>query len=213
MHKFDIICISESYLNSDTSSNDNNLNIPGYNMSRADHPSGNWCGGVCIYYKESLSIKMLNINYLQKCICFYLKIGGKLCTIISLYRSPSQSADEFDNFLNKLNLTMKSITQKNPFLTVVIGDFNARSSKWLTDDKTTQEGLKIENLFSQFPLSQVINEPTHTSQNFNSCIDLLFTNQQNLITDSGIHPSLHSNCHHQIIYGKFNLKDFLSSPV
>ena len=143
MHKFDIICISESYLNSDTSSNDNNLNIPGYNMSRADHPSGNWCGGVCTYYKESLSIKMLNINYLQKCICFYLKIGSKLCTIISLYRSPSQSADEFDNFLNKLNLTMESITQKNPFLTVVIGDFNARSSKWLTDDKTTQEGLKI----------------------------------------------------------------------
>ena len=175
MHKFDIICISESYLNSDTSSNDNNLNIPGYNMSRADHPSGNRRGGVCIYYKESLPIKMLNINYLQECICFDLKIGSKLCTIVSLYRSPSQSADEFDNFLNKLNLTMESITQKNPFLTVVIGDFNARSSKWWTDDKTTQEGLKIENLLSQFSLSQVINEPTHISQNFSSCIDLLLT--------------------------------------
>ena len=110
MHKFDIICISESYLNSDTSSNDNNLNIPGYNMSRADHPSGNRRGGVCIYYKESLPIKMLNINYLQECICFDLKIGSKLCTIVSLYRSPSQSANEFENFLNKLNLTMGSIT-------------------------------------------------------------------------------------------------------
>ena len=89
---------------------------------------------------------------------------------------------------------MESITQKNPFLTVVIGDFNAKSSKWWIDDKTTQEGLKIENLLSQFSLSQVINEPTHISQNFNSCIDLLFTNQQDLITGSGIHPSLHSNC-------------------
>ena len=108
---------------------------------------------------------------------------------------------------------MESITQKNPFLTVVIGDFNARSSKWWTDDKTTQEGLKIDNLLSPFSLSQVINEPTHISQNFNSCIDLLFTNQENLITDSGVHPSLHSNCHHQIIYGKFDLKFFLSSPV
>ena len=89
---------------------------------------------------------MLNINYLQECICFVLKLGSELCTIVSLYRSPIQSADEFNNFLNKLNLTMESITQKNPFLTVVIGDFNARSSKWWTDDKTTQEGLKIENL-------------------------------------------------------------------
>ena len=87
MHKFDIICISESYLNSDTSSNDNNLNIPGYNMCRADHPSGNRRGGVCVYYKVSLPIKMLGINYLQECICFHLKIGNKLCTIVSLYRS------------------------------------------------------------------------------------------------------------------------------
>ena len=56
MHKFDIICISESYLNSDTSSSDGNLNIPGYNMSGADHPSGNRRRGVCIYYKASLPI-------------------------------------------------------------------------------------------------------------------------------------------------------------
>ena len=89
MHKFDIIYISESYLNSDTSSNDNNLNIPGYNMSLADHPAGNRRGGVCIYYKESLAIKMLNIDYLQEYICFGLKLGSKLCTIVSLYRSPS----------------------------------------------------------------------------------------------------------------------------
>ena len=62
MHKFDISCIFESYLNSGTLSSDGNLNIPDYNMSRADHPSGNRRGGVCIYYKESLSIKLLNIN-------------------------------------------------------------------------------------------------------------------------------------------------------
>ena len=67
-------------------------------------------------------------------------------------------------------------------------------------------------MLSQFSLSQVINEPTHISQNFNSCIDLLFTNQQNLNTDSGSHSSLHSNCHHQIIYGKFNLKIFYPPP-
>ena len=181
-------------------------------MIRADHPPGNRRGGVCIYYKESLPIKMLNIYYLQECICFDLKIGNKLCTITSLYRSPSETADEFDNFLNNLNLTLESVIQRNPFLTVVIGDFNARSSKWWSHDKTTQEGIRLEKLFSQYALSQVINKPTHFSQNSNSCIDLLFTNQNNLITDSGVHPSLHSNCHHQIIYGKFNLRVFYPPP-
>ena len=74
MHKFDIICITALYLNSDTSPNDDKLNIPGYNMCRADHPSGNQRGGVCISYKESLPTKMLKINYIQECICFDLKI-------------------------------------------------------------------------------------------------------------------------------------------
>ena len=75
---------------------------------------------------------------------------------------------------------MESITQKNMFPTVVTGEVNARSSKWWRVDKTTQEGFRIEKLLSQFSLSQVINEPTHISQNFNS-VDLIFINLQNLI--------------------------------
>ena len=35
---------------------------------------------------------------------------------------------------------------------------------------------------------------------------LSFYTQPNLIVDSGTHPSLHPNCHRQIIYAKFNLK-------
>ena len=38
-----------------------------------------------------------------------------------------------------------------------------------------------------------------------SCTDLIFTDQPNLIIDSGVHPSLHSNCDHQITYYKLNL--------
>ena len=41
MHKLYIVCASESERNSDTSSSDDNLNIPSYNMSRADILSGN----------------------------------------------------------------------------------------------------------------------------------------------------------------------------
>ena len=30
---------------------------------------------------------------------------------------------------------------------------------------------------------------------------------------SDIHPSLHPNCHHQIVFAKFNLTNFLSSTL
>ena len=36
--------------------------------------------------------------------------------------------------------------------------------------------------------------------------DLIFTNQLNLVVDSGTHPSLQTNCHHQIIHCKINLQ-------
>ena len=45
-----------------------------------------------------------------------------------------------------------------------------------------------------------------TFSSSSSCINLVLTSQPNLIVDSGNHPSLHSNCNHQIIYVKFNLK-------
>ena len=43
-------------------------------------------------------------------------------------------------------------------------------------------------------------------ENSSSCIDLVFTSQPNLTVNSETHPSLHPNCHHQIIYAKFNFK-------
>ena len=97
-------------------------------------------------------------------------------------------------------------------MTILSGDFNSKHSNWCSDDRPTQEGRKIDNDTSHFLLSQIIKEPTHISQSFSSCIDLIFTNQPNLVTDSGVHPSLHSNCHHQIVYAKFNLKIIYPPP-
>ena len=38
-HKIDIVCLSETLLNSSVSIDDDNLQIPGYSSLRADHPS------------------------------------------------------------------------------------------------------------------------------------------------------------------------------
>ena len=115
MHKFDIY-LSETYLNSETLSNDENLNIPGYNLIRADHLSNTKRGGVCIYFKESLPLRLYNVSYLNECICFEIMISNKLCNFISLYRLPSQSSDEFENSFYNLDLTLEALSQKNPFL-------------------------------------------------------------------------------------------------
>ena len=59
-HKIDIICLSETYLDSTIQSDNDNLEIPGYNLVRSDHPWNNKRGGVCMYYKVSLPLRVRN---------------------------------------------------------------------------------------------------------------------------------------------------------
>ena len=58
----------------------------------------------------------------------------------------------------------------------------------------------------------MINESTHILESSSSCIDLIFTSQINLITESGVHPSLYPNFHHQIIFAKVNLEILFATP-
>ena len=160
-HKFDVICISETYLDSNTSDDDDNLKVAGYNLIRADHPSNTKRGGFCIYYKNSFAFKLLNIHYLKECMNFEISCGGKICNFISLYRSPSQSSDTFEDFTDNLELNLDKIANISPYLLVVLGDFNVKSSNWYKHDKITYEGSKIDAITSQFGLQQLIKEPTH----------------------------------------------------
>ena len=127
-HKLDVICLSETYLDSSISNDDDNLKIPGYDLFRADHSSNTERGGVCIYYRNSLPLKVINIQYLHECINFEIRIGGKLCRFVFLYRSPSQSQDDFEAFVNNFELNIDTATTHNTFLTVVLCDFNAKSN-------------------------------------------------------------------------------------
>ena len=91
VNKFDIVCLSETFLNSEILTDDENLQIPGYSIAQVDHPSNIKRGGVCIYYKTLLPLKLLDIKYLQECINLELIIGDSLCSFIILYRLPSQT--------------------------------------------------------------------------------------------------------------------------
>ena len=111
------------------------------------------------------------------------------CKLKNLYRSPSQNQEEFNRFLDNLESNLETVSFFNPFLTISIGDFNAKCASWYSKDNSTTEGSKLRLLTSQFGLNQIINEPTHITKNFSTCIDLLFTSQNNLIIKFGEHYS------------------------
>ena len=124
--KFDIIGLSETYLDASIWQ----FGGTRVHFSTCRQSNNTKRGGVCIYYLNSLPLKVLDIKFLNECINFEIIIGGKMCNFLYLYRSPSQTRDIFETFTDNVELTLDTLTNKNPFLIVVIGDFNAKTTNW-----------------------------------------------------------------------------------
>ena len=55
-HDYNIICLSETFVDSSISNDDERITIKGYNLLQADHPSNKKSEGICMYYKEHIPI-------------------------------------------------------------------------------------------------------------------------------------------------------------
>ena len=134
------------------------MEILSYNFIRKDHPSNNKRGGVCFYYKNILPFELINIRYLQECITFEMRIGRKCCKFICLYRSPSQTNDEFESILKHFELTLDKIHEDSPFMISLLDDFNAKSNNWCKNDITSHEGSMSNAVTCNYGLHQLIQE-------------------------------------------------------
>ena len=115
--------------------------------------------------------------------------NNKKVIVSVIYRSASQNNIEFDLFLSNFEKLLSDINERKPFSSVITGDFKARSSLWWSKGMNTKEGLKLFSLTCS-------NGFIHIQTSGFSCIGLIFTNQPNLSVNSGVHTSLHPNCHH-----------------
>ena len=77
--------------------------------------------------------------------------NNKKVIVSVIYRSPSQNNSEFDLFLSNFGKLLSNINERKPFLSVITGDFNARSSSWGSKDIDTTESraLTSSNGFPQ----------------------------------------------------------------
>ena len=77
-HKFDIVHLSVTCLTPSFPFNDYNLEMPKYIIARDDHQANSKRGGVYMYYKNYIPLKVLDIRFLQENIAFDLQIDDKL---------------------------------------------------------------------------------------------------------------------------------------
>ena len=177
LYNYDFICISETFFDSSILEADRNFQLNGYQPIRADHPSNTKRGGVCIYHKESLGVRLVKLSNLTQCIVCEVFLQNCKGYIGVVYRSPSQDNIEFESFLSDFDELLSKTASSNSLFAIILGDFNARSSTWWKEDKTTTEGTHLEALTSLHNFDQLISKPTHILSNSSWCNDLIFANQ------------------------------------
>ena len=102
---------------------------------------------VCIT-KTFFPVKVNNVGFLKEYLNFKLSVNGKHNSITLIYCSTSQSSEEFYTFLSNFTLLLDYNANRNSFVSIIIGDFNARSKNWCSSDKTNYEEKKLEYLTS-----------------------------------------------------------------
>ena len=95
-YKYDFICLSETYL--ETSIPDDMIEIEGYNLVHADHLNHIKQGGGCIYYKESLPVRIISLPFLNESLLLEMTYNNKKIIVSVIYRSPSQNNSECHYF-------------------------------------------------------------------------------------------------------------------
>ena len=121
-------------------------------------------GGVCLYYKENLSLWIITVSFHSQCVLCEVTIQRQKGYVIVIYWSPCQTTVEFDKFLSNFEKLFNFVKQLQPSFTIKLGDFNVRSKSWWPDDITSPEGTDIDSLTTVHGLQQLISGPTHYYQ-------------------------------------------------
>ena len=159
-----------------------NININGYSLLRVDHPNNIKRGGVCTYFKESLPlIRRSDLSNMKEFLVTEINVNNKKCFFACLYRSPSQSHEELESFRSNLDSVLSNINDQHTVCSIVIGDFNAKCSKWCTTDKDNTAGLELDSITTTAGYSQMINKPKHLINESLSFIDLIFSSNTSYV--------------------------------
>ena len=194
LSEYDIICVSETKLNEHFQTT--NLLIDSYhNPIRKDRNINNG-GGLLIYIKN-------NIFYRHRPDLESADVENIWVEIRSLknkylighfYRPPNATVDFWDKF----DSTIEKASEENLDL-IILGDLNH-------DILKTNSNSPLLRILSKYNLQNMINEPTRVTNTTSTCIDLLFTNHESIISDLKVLPPFNSD--HSTITAEITYKTY-----
>lgn len=202
LRNFDIICLTETWLDYRTS--DETLNIEGFKLYRRDRTGDNH-GGVCVYAKSNVYSRRRTDLELQDIECIWIEINTQHRKFLlgTFYRPPNAPAATLSSIEDSIGLSLDANIRD----ILITGDFNLDIRKQISN-------RKVSEICQQFNLQQLVTEPTHYTETSSSTIDLIFTSNKNNILLSGTgEPFLEQNVrYHCPVYFVLNFSK-TASPI
>ena len=149
----DIFCVAESWLVPEIL--DCSIQLCGFNIERADSPSGRRKHGVMIYIKDTVKYQRVSCD-VKNVVSIYLPSYD--LHLVCIYRPHSYTITENAQLLNYI----ESFMQNKEVL--LLGDFNLSSLRWDRQNVTERavSGVDIDffDMFLNLGLTQLIDVPT-----------------------------------------------------
>ena len=191
-HAIDVLAINETRL--DSTINDNEVHISGYEIVRRDRSvNGRFGGGVCFYVRCNINFLPrfdMSIDQLENLCIEIRKPRSKPFLVTTWYRPPDSPVDKFNYF----ETLVGRLDAENVEYYLVMGDLNCNFGSTVMDHNSTI----LTSITDLYGLQQLISEPTRITKSSSTLIDLIFTNSPDKIVCSGVsHISISD---HSLIY-------------
>lgn len=192
----DIICITESHLNETVDDNDlliENFSNVIFRKDRYLRPGG----GIVIYHKDTIIMKRrtdLEVPDLEL-LWVEITVSANKLLLGCIYRPPDSNVDYWDRLDNLLYHVTDNSRQTNLDI-IITGDINVNML-------TMQPNSHLSRLLVKYNLSSYVNEPTRITPNSSTLIDIIFSNNDNIVKNVNVTPPICSD--HSVI--NFSIPD------
>ena len=165
-----------------------------YEPLRRDRQTNGRHGGGCLMYiSEQLTYKHrtdLQSEYFEH-LWADVKVGSSNFTITCFYRPPNESAADHDLFLDASEQILNNLSMHTTDNKIIASDLNfgnIYSKCPLLSPKPLDSSAP--DLFARLGFTQLIDRPTRVTNDTSALIDLLFVQNEDLVTQFGTLPKI-----------------------
>ena len=197
-----LICLQETWLKPDTHS-DLDVNIDGYSIFRKDRSNGARGGGLLTYVRNDLSASLVtDCCASEKFEVSWIRISLKNNSlyVANVYRPPSSDSSIFNALSSDVEILQ---SRRDKPIVLLTGDFNCHHSTWLAskdchgNPKNNDAGSACFEFCQILGLKNMVKGNTflRNSGFAMSVLDLVLTDNPNLINDVQINDNIASSSH------------------